>query len=225
MFNTTKYVNDECFHAHTGYPITDAMNRVDFGGRDITQLLAKEQSNRQILRADKTPTEVYRLIKEKTCHVVLDYDQSKKNFSGSTDFELPNGQKIAVGDESFSCPEFLFSPSKFEETDASITGVHHMLYKSIMKTNIDVRKDLYANIVLSGGSTLFPGFVERLEQELRELVPRTVKLNIIAKPARKYFTWIGGSVMASLTSFPSTLVTKQSWEDGSGRAAIAKLSS
>lgn len=203
------------------------MKRVDYGGRDVTQLLFKEQCNRQNLYTDNVPPEVFRLIKEKTCHVVLDYDQTKAKGRSpcSTEYELPNGEKIEVGEEAFSCPEYLFNPSGFEETDTNKLGLHQLIYKSIMKTNIDVRKDLYANIVLSGGSTLFPGFVDRMEKELRELAPPSVKIKIVAHPGRKYFTWIGGSVMASLTSFPSTLITKQSWEDGSGKAAIGKLQS
>ncbi|ODM98158.1 Actin, muscle [Orchesella cincta] len=203
-----------------GYPITQAMERIDFGGRDITQFFSREQLNRQ---NQKLPHEVFKLLKEKTCHIVLDYDQATEKSSSSTTFQLPNGDQIEVGEEAFKCPEFLFNPMKFEESEATKLGLHQLVYKAIMKTNIDVRKDLYANIVLSGGSTLFPGFVERLEAELKKLAPSSVKIKIVAHPARKYFSWIGGSVLASLTSFPDTLITKQSWEEGSGRAALHKM--
>ncbi|CAL8121944.1 unnamed protein product [Orchesella dallaii] len=202
-----------------GYPITQAMERVDFGGRDITQLFSREQQDRNDI---KMPHEVFKLLKEKTCHVVLDYNQAKES-SSVTKYQLPNGEDIEVGEEVFKCPEFLFNPMKIQESEATKQGLHQLVYKAIMKTNIDVRKDLYANIVLSGGSTLFPGFVERLEAELKALAPSSVKIKIVAHPARKYFSWIGGSVLASLTSFPDTLITKQSWEEGSGRAALHKL--
>ena len=42
-------------------------------------------------------------------------------------------------------------------------GIHEMIYRSIMKCDVDIRKDMYQSVVLSGGSTMYPGkFSHRL---------------------------------------------------------------
>ncbi len=82
-----------------------------------------------------------------------------------------------------------------------VPGVHELTYKSIMKCDIDVRKDLYANIVMSGGTTMFPGIPERLSKEVTALAPSTMKIKVVAPPERKFSVWIGGSILSSLSTF------------------------
>ncbi|KAK4722194.1 hypothetical protein R3W88_012427 [Solanum pinnatisectum] len=113
-------------------------------------------------------------------------------------FELPSGQVLNVGAERFRCPEVLFQPSLF---GMGLTGIHEKVYNSIMKSDVDIRKDLYANIVLSGGSTMFPGIAERMSKEITALAPRGTKIKVVAPPERKYSTWIGGSILAFVNSF------------------------
>jgi actin len=88
-----------------------------------------------------------------------------------------------------------------------------MLFDSIMKCDADVRRDLYANIVLSGGTTLFKGFAERFEKEIVRLAPATAKIKVIAPPDRKYAVWIGGSILASLADFPQIVVMHEEYND------------
>jgi len=80
-------------------------------------------------------------------------------------------------------------------------GIHELTYKSIMKCDIDVRKDLYGNIVMSGGTTMFPGIPERLSKEVTALAPSTMKIKVVAPPERKFSVWIGGSILSSLSTF------------------------
>lgn len=70
-----------------------------------------------------------------------------------------------------------------------------------MKCDVDVRKELYANIVLSGGTSMFEGIAERLNKELVALAPSSMKIKVIAQPERKYSVWIGGSILSSLSTF------------------------
>jgi actin len=79
--------------------------------------------------------------------------------------------------------------------------VHKYCYDSVSKCDNDVRKDLFQNIILSGGSTLFEGMGERMWQELHQLAPPTNKVKILAPPERKYSVWLGGSILASLSTF------------------------
>lgn len=82
-----------------------------------------------------------------------------------------------------------------------VPGIHDLSYKSIMKSDIDVRKDLYSNIVMSGGTTMFPGIPERLSKELTTLAPSSMKVKVVAPPERKFSVWIGGSILSSLSTF------------------------
>ena len=97
---------------------------------------------------------------------------------------------ITIGNERFRCPEAMFQPS-FLGMEAA--GIHETTYNSIMKCDVDIRKDLYANTVMSGGTTMYPGIADRMQKEITALAPSTIKIKIIAPPERKYSVWIGGA--------------------------------
>merc|ERR1719362_2463836 len=88
-------------------------------------------------------------------------------------------------------------------------GIHETTYNSIMKCDVDIRKDLYANTVMSGGTTMYPGIADRMQKEITALAPSTIKIKIIAPPERKYSVWIGGSILSSLSTFQQMWITKQ----------------
>ena len=72
---------------------------------------------------------------------------------------------------------------------------------AINRTDLDLRKSLFGNIVLSGGSTLTKGFGDRLLHEVQKLAVKDMRIKIFAPPERKYSTWIGGSILAGLSTF------------------------
>ncbi|KAJ6816889.1 actin-7 [Iris pallida] len=138
-------------------------------------------------------------IKEKVAYIALDYEQELETGRGrAMTYELPDGQVIAVGAERFMCPEALFQPS-LVGMDAA--GIHEMTYNSIRKCDVDISKDLYGNIVLNGGSTMFPGIADRMTKEITALAPGSMKIKVVAPPEMKYSVWIGGSILASLSTF------------------------
>jgi actin beta/gamma 1 len=92
-------------------------------------------------------------------------------------------------------------------------GIDQTTYNSIMKTDVDVRKELYGNIVLSGGTTMFPGIAERMQKEITALAPSSMKVKIIAPPERKFSVWIGGSILASLSTFQQMWISKQEYDE------------
>ena len=92
-------------------------------------------------------------------------------------------------------------------------GIHETIFNSIMKCDVDIRKDLFATTVLSGGSTLFPGLVDRLRKEISQLAASSTKIQIIATPERKYSVWIGGSILASHSPFQQMLISKQDYDE------------
>jgi len=87
------------------------------------------------------------------------------------------------------------------------------MFDTIMKCDVDIRKDLYANIVLSGGTTMYEGIAERLTKEMTHLAPSTMKIKVVAPPERKYSVWIGGSILASLSTFQQMWISKQEYDE------------
>jgi actin len=125
-------------------------------------------------------------------------------------YELPDGNVITIGNERFRCPEVLFHPSL---SGIEACGIPDATYTSIMKCNMDIRKDLCNNIVLSGGNTIFPGFADRFKKEMTELAQPTMNVSVIALPERKYSVWIGVSILTSRSTFQDMWISKQDYEE------------
>merc|ERR1712173_301510 len=117
---------------------------------------------------------------------------------------------ITIGNERFRTPECLWNPSTIGLEDE---GIHKLTYTSIMKCDVDIRKDLYSNIVLSGGTTMFPGIADRMKKEMESQAPNSMTIKIVAPPERKYSVWIGGSILASLSTFEEMWITKAEYDE------------
>jgi len=211
---------------YEGYAIPHAILRIDLAGRDLTHYMGRLLMDRGHTLASSAEREIVRDIKEKLCHVALDYEAQLEEAEGrrkrqkvsedasdkEVPYELPDGTIVMIGPERFKCPELLFRPDLLgKEAD----GIHTMTFKSILSCEVDLRRDLYSNVVLSGGTTMLPGLAERMAKELRELAPSSMqtKVRVHAPPERKYSVWIGGSTLASLASFSKMWITRDEFNE------------
>jgi centractin len=123
-------------------------------------------------------------------------------------YELPDGRTLEVGgdDELQLCMEPLFDP-------AAPVSVPKLIVECLSRSAVDTRRDLFRQIFLSGGLTLVPGFVDRLQDDLVAMSPLGDPPRIIAAPERRFLTWIGGSIVGSLNRM--LWVSREEWqEDG-----------
>lgn len=152
------------------------------------------------------------------------------NHEGSglfSSYKLPDGHTLQLGVEQFRAPEILFNPQLIGDESP---GIHELTALAIAKTDLDLRPTLYQNIILSGGTTLIRNFGDRLVSELKShqytqtnssiwgskvvsSKETRMKIKIYAPPERKYSTWIGGSILAGLSTFRKMWVSAQEYAE------------
>ena len=203
---------------YEGFTMPHAITRMDLAGRDVTEHLKVLLRKSGYVFHTSAETEVVRKIKEDTCYVAFNPAKEEKlelDHHGTTQtYKLPDGQVMEIGPERFRAPEVLFKPSLL---GAEYPGIHHCLVDAIFKSDLDIRRTLLSQIVLSGGSTMFSGFGDRLLNEVRKTTQKAtmsgVKIRIAAPPNRQFLTWIGGSILASLAAFKTMWISKAAYEE------------
>jgi actin beta/gamma 1 len=201
-----------------GFSIPHAVKKNFIAGRAITDhmvnLLTADGISAQ--GGESAWKQIVITLKEKLCFVSLDPEADKAKAAESTEltknYELPDGQIVAVNTPRFMAPEALFDPGLIKEGDEAL-GMHDMSYASIQDCDVDIRMDLYGNIILSGGTTLYAGLPDRLEQEVDKKCPQQGSVKIIASADRYYCVWTGGSTLSSLSTFESQWITKEEYEE------------
>ncbi|OQE00379.1 hypothetical protein PENVUL_c053G03462 [Penicillium vulpinum] len=207
------------------------IRRLDVAGRDVTRNLIALLLRRGYALNRTADFETVRQIKEKLAYVSYDLELDKKLSEDTTvlveSYTLPDGRVIRVGSERFEAPECLFQPHL---VDVDQPGMAEMLFNCIQGADVDVRSSLYKAIVLSGGSSMYPGLPSRLEKELKQLWLTRVlggdperlnkfKVRIEDPPRRRHMVFLGGAVLANLIADKDDMwVSKQEWQEQGARA-------
>lgn len=212
------------------------IRRLDIAGRDITVYLIKLLLLRGYAFNHSADFETVRMMKEKLCYVGYNIEQEQKLATETTvlveNYQLPDGRIIKVGGERFEAPEALFQPHLI---NVEGQGIAELLFDTIQRCDIDIRPELYKHIVLSGGSTMYPGLPSRLERELKQLYLERVlkgdaerlsklKIRIEDPPRRKDMVFIGGAVLADVMKDRDNFwISREEYQEKGVQAALEKL--
>ncbi|KAJ6227058.1 actin-7-related [Anaeramoeba flamelloides] len=179
--------------------IESGIRKVNFGGRDVTNYLNKLISMSQYQATTASEFEIINDIKEKACFVSLNYLDDLQYSQTTTNLEFTyeniDRNMIDLNKERFQATELLFQPSL---DNLQIKPIHKLIVESIMSCPIDFQKELFKNIYIFGGSTMFRNFIKRLEAEIKKIVPKGIKTQVNAPIERKFSTWIGGSGLGDM---------------------------
>ena len=230
-----------------GKRVRSAVKRIDVGGKLLTNHLKEIISYRQLHVLDET--HVMNGCKEDCCYVTQDWEAdvrvAKKRGKENTiarDYVLPDftsirrgfmkteeqstgrpeegEQLIRMNNERFMVPEILFRP-----TDIGIhqMGVGEAVVESVSGCEERAQAWLYRNIVVTGGSALFPGFRQRLETEVRRLAPAEMEVRVRDIEDPLTAAWKGGASLAGDGDFKSMCVSKEEYMDSGYQACSRKF--
>eukprot|EP00771_Trimastix_marina_P001932 gnl/Trimastix_PCT/3041.p2 GENE.gnl/Trimastix_PCT/3041~~gnl/Trimastix_PCT/3041.p2 ORF type:complete len:369 (+),score=75.71 gnl/Trimastix_PCT/3041:58-1164(+) len=212
---TTGFViecGDAVMHAgsvYEGYALPHTFNRLDLGGREVTD---------QLVRAfDGTTSAPFEAMKKQCCYVAASVDAEEDRLqrdpdSVHMDYALPDGRVVTAGEERFMAPEVIFTPSRLGR---SCGGLADHAATAFFRTPLELRAQVARNMVLAGGSSLFPGMGARLEKNLAEVFPEQYRVVVHEPPKceRAVLAWIGGSILASLESSAPLWMTAAEYEE------------
>merc|ERR1712097_164300 len=194
--------DDEAEEDVAGVLLTEAPMNPKENREKMTQIMFETFTARRFYVAIQAVLSLY--ASGRTTGVVVDCGDGVSHtvpiYEG---YSMPHAQQIR-------CPELMFKPAL---DGREMPGLHQLTDKTVKDCDLDVRKDLLGNVVMSGGTTMFPNMPERLQAELQGLVPEATKVKVIAPPERMISVWIGGSILASLSTFSRMWINKNSDPD------------
>jgi len=216
---------------YEGFSLPHHTARINIAGRDVTQHLINLLLLRGYAFNRTADFETVRQIKEKLCYVGYDLKLENQLALDTTvlvaKYKLPDGRVIKLGQERYLAPECLFNPALLGKDEP---GVSDVLFKVINNSDVDIRQAFYDHIVLSGGTTMYPGLPSRLEKDLRELystklkTEKPLKCRIEDPPRRKHMVFVGGAVLAELMKEKADFwVFKSEYEEKGMQYCLDKL--
>jgi actin-related protein 2 len=213
---------------YDGFVPQNLIQRLDVAGRHITRYLIKLLLLRGYAFNRTADFETVRQIKEKLCYVAYDIDTERRLAADTTvlmeNYTLPDGRVIKLGRERFEAPEALFQP-RLANSECEKSGMADMVFEMIQAADMDCRSEYYKHIVLSGGTSMYPGLPSRLEKDIKERYLRDIlkgnedrlkkfKIKVEDPPRRKHMVYLGGSVLADIMKAREDFwMTRQEYEE------------
>jgi len=200
-----------------GWQITAAAKWQPLAGQHLDGYMSRLLHECGVSLTTSTERQTVREIKEQLCHVAQDFQgeleelQRTGCYGRERRYPLPDGSAVTVQNEAIRCPELLFDPSL---AGKDMAGLHQLVYRSICECDLDLRSELLGSIVVAGGSSMFPGLPQRLETGVAGLYPGNAQVKVVAPAEREISTWIGGSILASLSTFSRMWINRCSDPDG-----------
>ncbi len=195
-----------------GYVFTPAIHLMDIAGQDITKYLLRLLREAGYSLTSTVEKQMAIDIKETLCYVSSDIKKEIEDLKRSPSkvkiFKTPEGEEIKLKSEQFMAPECLFQPYIIGK---ELPSLHESIIAAISLCDMNLRREFYSNIILSGGSSNFPGLKERIKNEISKRVPESIEVNIIAPQEREISAWIGGSIIGSIPSFSNIALTKEQY--------------
>ena len=215
-----------CVPIFEGYASAQNVTKLDLGGRHLDDCLNKVLFNKGYEFTTALELELLAEIKEKLCFVYYSErykdNKTKKVDAESKTYHLPDDSIVRLADERYEIPEILFQPSK-AGLPSNTPGLHDNCFKSIMKSNVEIRAELFKNIVLGGGNTLFDKFNDRLEHEIREMAPTKTDIDVVHNKERMFSSWIGGSIIGNMDTFQHLCISRKEYEEYGNKIVHDKI--
>jgi len=179
-----------------GFGLPHCINRMDTAGKDLNIILGKLLAKGGLSLVKSTEKFETQKIKEQHCYV--SQDPSEEN-GEAVEHTLPDGRKVTLRDERWQATEGLFNPAA-GGLESENMGCASMVWDTVAKCELDTRRTLLSNIVIAGGSTMFPGFAERLSKEVKAFAPSGIQtgVRVVQGKNPQNTVWIGGQIFASL---------------------------
>ena len=194
---------------YEGYASPHTIQRLDLGGRHLNDYLNRILFDKGYEFTTPLELELISEIKEKLCVLKADAKYKPREVDYKM-HNLPDDSVVRLSVERYDIPEAIFNPAKIGlEQD----GLHEIVFKSILKTNSDIRKDMFSNIILAGGNTLFENFQVRMKKEIMDLAPVKTPLDVVDTKERLYSSWIGGSVIGNMDTFQFLCISRKEYEE------------
>lgn len=198
-----------------GFSLPHAVEKMEIAGRVLTTYMQKLLLENGESFTSAAEIQIVRDMKEKHAFVAQNYAEEKEAATKSAEhdvqYTLPDKRVMTLpATVRMGCPELLFDPTL---NGLNCMSLPDLAWSSVQKADIDVRKELCKNIIMSGGSTMYEGIADRLKQELVNRAPAGAEIRIVASADRKYAVWKGGSTLASLSTFHSSWVTAEDYQE------------
>ncbi|EFC43660.1 hypothetical protein NAEGRDRAFT_44602 [Naegleria gruberi] len=198
-----------------GIPLRDAIEVSNFGSQDLDQFLMNCLINLSDNLKINQIKQCIKNIKEELCFIKAD----PLAHSDCKPYELPDGTMVALRNELFEGGELFF---KHQLADKSFHGIHQMAHRSILKCEPEIRKDLYSNVVLTGGNCKLFGIEHRLKREMKSLTGKQIKIHSTHYHDKECLSFIGGSIITSISTMDEAWITKKEWDEIGPDAFIRK---